>query len=190
MIQLQYRNIFSSRDSRVANTSFFLTVKWFHILSPGQGTAWAKKTSVWVQRPRHKLLLAVFTRIWHLYLSDSLPAVVAFAILTFVCERYSGSFAGMLYLRQFYNAPKCIKENYWHNKSSKLCCQRWPTGDSYMGGLCIFTCLSLTSAHICFFAPKRKECGLWCLVTGSLFWNIPRNKWSQEKDWLVWRGIV
>lgn len=79
-------------------------LKQFHVASPGLIISWAKKASVWVHGARHTLLLAVFAKGLALtFLSDSLPPVAAFPILIFACERYSGSFAGILYLRQFHN---------------------------------------------------------------------------------------
>lgn len=66
--------------------------------------SWAKKASVWLRGARHTLLLAVFAKGLALtFPSDSLPPAVAFPVLTFACERYSGSFAGILHLRQFHN---------------------------------------------------------------------------------------
>uniref|UniRef100_A0A8C0VRY2 Uncharacterized protein n=1 Tax=Cyanistes caeruleus TaxID=156563 RepID=A0A8C0VRY2_CYACU len=46
---------------------FFLTLKQFHVVSPGLIISWAKKASVWVCGARHTLLLAVFARVWHLH---------------------------------------------------------------------------------------------------------------------------
>lgn len=47
-----------------------------------------------------------------IFLSNSLPSIVAFPILAFACERYSGSFAGILHLRQLYNGIKRYKISF------------------------------------------------------------------------------
>lgn len=103
MIHLPYRSSFLDKIA-VLQKGFFPDVKTVLCCLPRMIISWAKKASVWVRGARHTLLLAVFAKGLALtFLSDSLPPAVAFAILTFACERYSGSFAGILHLRQFHN---------------------------------------------------------------------------------------
>lgn len=111
MIHLPCHSNFLDKTAVLQKEFFFSDIKTVPCCLPRTGYLLGQESfslGAWSQA--HTAFGCICRGLAFTFLSDSLPPVVAFPILTFACERYSGSFAGILHLRQFHNGLEKVQK--------------------------------------------------------------------------------